>query len=308
MATKIHIDTDLGGDIDDLCALALVLAWPDVEITGITTVAEHGGKRAGYVHYALRLAGRENVRVAAGADASLGCYRSWPALPKNESEYWPEPIDAFPAPLDDALSLLERSIDAGSIVVGIGPFTNFALLERRTPGILERANVVLMGGFVFPTREGYPQMTNEMDYNIQVDVESSRVVLERANPTLVPLSVTVETSLRRAHLPKLRKSGGLAELIAMQAEAFARDEATPPHKRRQWPALPGDTINFQHDPLACAIALGWNEGVHVEPIPLSFDVENGYLRQQVTERGKPTRVVTRVNGNAFSDFWVRVLT
>ncbi|MCX6029078.1 MAG: hypothetical protein NT169_07215 [Chloroflexi bacterium] len=29
---KLHLDTDLGGDIDDLCALALVLNWPDKEI------------------------------------------------------------------------------------------------------------------------------------------------------------------------------------------------------------------------------------------------------------------------------------
>ena len=26
---KIHLDTDLGGDIDDLCALAMLLKWPE---------------------------------------------------------------------------------------------------------------------------------------------------------------------------------------------------------------------------------------------------------------------------------------
>jgi len=41
--TKVHLDTDLGGDIDDLCALALLLRWPGVEITGITTVIDDGG-------------------------------------------------------------------------------------------------------------------------------------------------------------------------------------------------------------------------------------------------------------------------
>jgi len=300
---KLHLDTDLGGDIDDLCALAMVLAWPEVELVGVTTVAEHGGKRAGYVRYALELAGRGGVPVAAGADASLGCYRSWPMLPE-EADYWPNQIPAFPTPLDEALSLLEGSIEEGAIVVAIGPFTNLALLERRKPGILERANLFLMGGFVFPTREGYPPMTNEMDYNVQVDVESSLVVFERSNPTLVPLSVTVETSLRRAQLSQIRKSGALGELIASQAEAFARDEATPPHKRKAWPALPDDTINFQHDPLACAIALGWSEGVRTEEISLRFKVENGYLREIVDPTGKPTSVVTRVDGKAFSNFWV----
>jgi len=40
---KIHLDTDLGGDIDDLRALALLLEWPGVEITGIAIMAEDSG-------------------------------------------------------------------------------------------------------------------------------------------------------------------------------------------------------------------------------------------------------------------------
>ncbi|RPI99364.1 MAG: nucleoside hydrolase, partial [Chloroflexi bacterium] len=48
---KIHLDTDIGGDLDDLCALAMLLKWPDLDITGVTTVAEEQGRRAGYAHY-----------------------------------------------------------------------------------------------------------------------------------------------------------------------------------------------------------------------------------------------------------------
>src|SRR5512147_501360 len=77
---RIHLDTDLGGDIDDLCALALLLHLPGLELTGITTVAEHAGRRAGYVRSVLQLAGRQGIPVAAGADASLGVYREWPGL------------------------------------------------------------------------------------------------------------------------------------------------------------------------------------------------------------------------------------
>ncbi|MDQ6662114.1 MAG: hypothetical protein M3Z24_14260 [Chloroflexota bacterium] len=29
--TKIHLDTDIGGDMDDLCALAMLLKWPDLD-------------------------------------------------------------------------------------------------------------------------------------------------------------------------------------------------------------------------------------------------------------------------------------
>ncbi|HET6261312.1 MAG TPA: nucleoside hydrolase, partial [Chloroflexia bacterium] len=66
---KVHLDTDLGGDIDDLCALAMLLRWPGgVHLTGITTVGEISGKRAGYVRYVLGLEGRDDIPVAAGAD------------------------------------------------------------------------------------------------------------------------------------------------------------------------------------------------------------------------------------------------
>jgi inosine-uridine nucleoside N-ribohydrolase len=64
---KVHLDTDLGGDPDDLCALQMLLAWHAVEITGVTTCTEHGGKRAGYVRYALHLAARDDIPVAMGS-------------------------------------------------------------------------------------------------------------------------------------------------------------------------------------------------------------------------------------------------
>jgi hypothetical protein len=46
---RIHLDTDFGGDTDDACALAMLLGWRGVELTGITTVADRGGQRAAYV-------------------------------------------------------------------------------------------------------------------------------------------------------------------------------------------------------------------------------------------------------------------
>jgi hypothetical protein len=42
---RLHIDTDLGGDPDDACAM--VLGWPDVDLVGITTTADPDGQRAG---------------------------------------------------------------------------------------------------------------------------------------------------------------------------------------------------------------------------------------------------------------------
>ncbi|MSP13601.1 MAG: hypothetical protein EXR62_11670 [Chloroflexi bacterium] len=305
-ATKLHLDTDLGGDIDDLCALAMLLKWPDLDITCITTVAEEHGRRAGYVKYILQLAERQDIPLAAGADVSLGCYRDKPGYPE-ERDYWPEPIAPAYNPLDDALDLLKKSIEQGAILVAIGPYTNLALLERKYPGILAGAQIYLMGGYIYPVRDGFPQWGNDMDYNIQLDVPSAKQVIETCHPTLLPLSVTVETALRRAHLPGLRASGPIGEIIARQAEAFAQFFKNEEQYGKTCAGLPDDIINFQHDPLACAVALGW-DGVAFEKVPLKVEIEDGWLYERIDPMGKPTRIVTRVDGNKFNGFWYNVVT
>jgi hypothetical protein len=78
IGVKLHLDTNLGGDIDDLQALAYLLGSPEVELTGITTAAEDAGRRAGYVWRALELGNRVDIPVAAGIDVTSG--------PQNTSE------------------------------------------------------------------------------------------------------------------------------------------------------------------------------------------------------------------------------
>ena len=151
------MDTDIGGDIDDLCAMAMLLKWNGLEITGITTTADDGGRRAGYARYVLRLAGREEIPVAAGADVSSGDHRYKPRYPSDypsEEVYWPEPIEPTPNPVDDAIELLKKSIEKGAVVVGIGPYTNLALLDRKHRGLLNKTKLFLMGGCIYPAREG----------------------------------------------------------------------------------------------------------------------------------------------------------
>src|SRR3974390_2780149 len=109
MSRTLHLDTDIGGDIDDVCALAMALRWPDCELAAVTTVSELDGKRAGYVRYVLEITGRKDVPVAAGADVSLGCYRHWkPGIHPDQNAFCPAPIEPAPDPDSSALTLLER--------------------------------------------------------------------------------------------------------------------------------------------------------------------------------------------------------
>jgi inosine-uridine nucleoside N-ribohydrolase len=299
---KVHLDTDFGGDIDDLAALAMLLNGPDVEITGITTVADEDGRRAGYARYVLGLAGRPEIPVAAGADVSSGNFRWRPTYPP-EADFWPEPVRPAPGPLDVALGLLRQSIEAGATVIGIGPSTNLALLDRTFPGILRQTDLYLVGGYIFPPRPTRSLWGNDIDYNIQMDIDAAQHVLTNCRPTLVPLHVTVETALRHAQIPRLASANPVSALIARQALAFEAAGEITEIDRDRCIDVPADFINHLYDPLGCAAALGW-PGAAMEVLPLALTVEDGWLHERVSSAGTPTRVVTDVDGAAFDALWL----
>jgi purine nucleosidase len=302
---RIHLDTDIGGDTDDLCALAMLLGWPGVELVGVTTCSDSGGLRAGLARYALRLAGHESVPVVAGADGSLGGYRVPPGF-SDLVRYWPEPVAPEPSPPGAALDLLARNIEMGATVVGVGLWTNLALLEATQPGLLTSARLVVMGGYVRPVGAGLPDWRADMgEYNVQQDAIAARIVWERCAPVLVPLSVCLEVRLREAHLPRLREGGALARLVARQGELYGADSDMR-RVGREHPGLPDDLLNFQYDPLACAVAAGW-DGARVEELRLSAQLKDGVLTFPETPGGKPTRVVTGVDGPRLEREWVEAV-
>lgn len=302
---KVHLDTDFGGDIDDICALALLLKSPNVEITGVTTVAENGGKRAGQVLYTLKIAGRDAIPVKAGADNAGGFYPIELGLPAEE-KYWPEPIIPLKGSIDEALELLKLSIDQGAIIVAIGPLTNLYLLDIKYPGILKQTEIFFMGGYVHPPHPGFPDWKNEWDFNKQVDIKSAKHVFENSNITLVQLSSTEETFITEADLGPLKKSDPLGKLLAKQAEQWKKDEKIA-EKYKDCEKIPKDIINFQYDPLTAAIALGW-DGAHIEELPLIIVEKDNILHELIDNSGKIIKVVSKVDGMKFNKFWLSRVT
>jgi purine nucleosidase len=296
---RIHLDTDLGSDTDDLCALAMVLGWPAVELTGVTTNTDPGGRRAGLTEYALSLAGRPDVPVVAGAEGSLG---GLALSPIHIPDYWPEPIPSRPARPGAAIELLEASVEGGAVVVAVGPYTNLAMLEAARPGLLASTSVVVMGGHMTHPREGLPPWGPDDDFNVQQDRFAAMIVFERCDPVVAPMAVTIEVHLRAAHIGALRAAGPLGRLLADQGEAHARDNGRM-DLAREYAALPDDLLNFQYDPLACATALGW-DGVTVEPIPTALELRDDRLVMTERRDAPPLRVVTAVQAERFEEVWL----
>jgi inosine-uridine nucleoside N-ribohydrolase len=281
-------------------------AGPVWRLRGITTVADDGGQRAGFVRYVLALAGRDDIPVAAGANVADGHFRYVPGYALDRAN-WGAHVPPAPGAIAEAIALLKRSADQGATLVGIGQFTNFALLEHAHSGILRQTALYLMGGSVFDPPPGFPVWPNEDDYNIQLDSPSAQVVLERSEPTLIPVAMTCQTALRRADLPRLAGAGALGALIVRQAEFCARTDKFDQVYGARYAGLPDDLINFQHDGLACAIACGWRDGVTISNVPLQVEMRDGWLHEVPDPAGRPLRVVTQVDVAAFHALWLDVL-
>ena len=232
---RILLDTDIGGDIDDLCALALLLRAPGVEIAGITTVAVRTGRRAGYVRCVLELERRESISLAAGVDVSSGQLRYRSGYPP-ESDDWPEPVQPVAGPPEDAAEPIGASIAKGAVIAGTGPYSNLALVEHAHPGSLADANLILTGGCIRGPYPGFPRWSNAEDYNVQLDVDSARFVLTRSDPLLAPLEMTTQTALRRAFLPGLANAGasGLVDIPPGRGMRAGRTHCSAPrHELRR---------------------------------------------------------------------------
>jgi hypothetical protein len=69
---------------------------------------------------------------------------------------------------------------------------------------------------------------------------------------------------------------------------------------REHAGLPDDLLNFQYDPVACAVALGWS-GAPVGEVRLRPVRRDGVLSFKPDPEGRSIGVVLEVDGAAFRE-------
>ena len=173
----ILLDTDIGNDMDDMQALAYLLAQPDADILGVTTVTGEAIARAELADMMLRLAGRSDVPVHAGSENPIsGEFLQTRVTPKEKAL-----LDDFPHRADfaedTAVDFLRRTIESHPHEITlccIGALTNIARLFRDHPHIpaLLRTLVIMGGRFgtVDTARWGV------QEWNILNDPEAAKIV------------------------------------------------------------------------------------------------------------------------------------
>src|SRR5436189_897199 len=76
---KIILDTDIGDDVDDAYALALLCSLPNARILGVTTAFGQTSERAEVAAKLLSVIGRKDIPVYAGrrGEAKIGRQYEW---------------------------------------------------------------------------------------------------------------------------------------------------------------------------------------------------------------------------------------
>jgi len=188
----ILLDTDIGTDIDDAFALALILHSPELELVGVTTVAGDTQARARLAAKLLREAGNPQIPVAAGEPG--------PPQPIEQTR-WAEGFTGPPLTSEKAIDLMKREIDRrpGELtLVAIGELTNVAALLKSDPSMGKKIKrLVLMGGAI---AHGYGQdLQPAAEWNIKSNPAAAQVVFASGMPILmVPLDVTAMLQLDAA--------------------------------------------------------------------------------------------------------------
>jgi purine nucleosidase len=231
---KIWLDTDIGSDIDDAVCLAYLLAQPESDLLGISTVTGEAIARAKLASALCHVAGRQ-VPIFPGVERPLIVSPRQAAAPQASAlSRWPHETNF---PQGEAILAMRQAIrqHPGEVtLLSIGPLTNLALLFASDPQIPSLLKGLVMMCGVFSDRPGGE---GSLEWNAMLDPHATAIVY-RARPPLhrsVGLDVTRQVTMP-ASLVRQKFQAALLRPVLDFAEVWFRER---------------DQITF-HDPLAAA--------------------------------------------------------
>ena len=208
--TKVILDSDLGSDVDDAFAVALLLASPELEIVGITLGHGQTDRRGRLACRLLYETGRENIPVALGRPTSLVVGRPEIAGADPGQFSWAEgfsTVEPIDTPAVDFIAGQLRRHPKQITLISVGPVSNLADLLQRDPEALQLAKrVYSMFGSFYLGYGGSPVPSAE--WNVRADIPSARILSTSNGPiTYAGLDVTAFVELKAEHRRALWSHG-----------------------------------------------------------------------------------------------------
>lgn len=199
----VILDTDIGSDIDDTWALAMLLRCPELDLRLVVTDTDDTEYRARIVAKMLEIAGRADIPVGVGVPFPTG-------RPDSQAA-WVEDYDlgsyAGRVVQDGVGALIDCIMGSPEPVtlICIGPVPNIAQALEREPRIVERARFIGMHGSVYKGYGGSAEISAE--YNVKRDARScARALSADWDVTITPLDTCGLVTLEGARYRRIRTS------------------------------------------------------------------------------------------------------
>jgi len=199
---KVIFDCDLGGDIDDAYALALLLSSPEIDLLGVVMDQGNTPKRAQIACRMLYETGREDIPVVIGRKTDDGFSNQF---------YWGEGFDKVqPVKQSGSDFIIEqlKRYPNEIILITVGPVPNMGDIIDKNPNALKLAKHIysMFGSFYM----GYGSSPiPSAEWNTRADVVSSKkFVSSGAKITYAGLDITTYVKLKYEFIEQLniRKS------------------------------------------------------------------------------------------------------
>ena len=194
MGMPVILDTDIGTDIDDAFALALIVNSPELDLLGVTTVSGDTQARG-------RLAAKM-LWEAGGRWRDVPVYAGPAGKPQPiDQTRWAEGFSSPALHMSGAIDFMRTEISRrpGTVtLVAIGELTNVGTLLKSDPAMATKIKLIaMMGGSI---ARGYgPDSKPEAEWNIKSNPEAAQIVFSSGVPLLVaPLDVTAMLQLDAA--------------------------------------------------------------------------------------------------------------
>ena len=198
----VILDTDIGDDIDDSWALALLLKSPELDLKLVTTTFGRATYRARLVAKMLTIAQRTDVPVGVGAGGRDGGDKlaAWIAdfpltayagtVHQDGVQAMIDTIDKSPGPLE---------------LISIGPSDTVAAVLAKRPDIAAKVDFVGMQGAV---RKGYNGGAVAPEWNVKVNIAAAKKALLAPwrSMTITPLDTCGLVRLRGDRFASLKRS------------------------------------------------------------------------------------------------------
>jgi len=292
MNEKLIIDTDIGDDVDDAYAIALLAKLKKDELFGITTVYKNAAERAEIASCFLKEFGAD-CPVYAGEDfPDCGKFElfEFEKMPENGklhiSQHFPEMVGAEYR--DGAVDFLLESAKKypGQItLVAIGPATNLGRAYLKAPETFNKFKEILWMGGSFRNRFA--------EWNIRCDVENACRVFESEVPIrMIGIDVTIACVLTQKYRERIRADSRLALLWKSTA--------------RYIESFRGKRQPVMHDPLTVSVLLGDFVSFETRKLRIGREGEERGMTLP-DENGRECLVATSAKTEAFLEFLVNTL-